>query len=233
MSLLSSDNVYDYIESQYGVRLTYKLIQISIPKYEVNDYLFNVILYHELGHFIDMKYNISSRIAANEYPHLNEYQRSIKESHFAEYFSDIFAAQYISNYASVYLDYFAGDDPESESHPATADRSKVVDDFLNDVDNQIIELIKNATLLSTKVSIGIKYEAFDIEDIISLIPAKIDKTTQLHYVFIARWKLWLDERDRFPVQDSIKLYKIINNLLEKTISNYMVESVWKDANVST
>ena len=230
-SVLSSDGNYNYIENRYGVKLTYKLIQISIPKYEVNDYLFNVVLYHELGHFVDIKYKVSSKISDGNYAHLTDDERSVVKSHYAEFFSDIFAAQYISRYSSVYLDYFAGDNPDSHSHPSTVARSKVVDDFLNGNPNPIIQLIKQTTLLSAKTEIGIKYEPFDTKDIISLAPAEIERQAQLHYVFVAGWELWLNEKDKFPVKNNAKLYKIINNLLEKTISNYMVKSVWDAANL--
>lgn len=230
-SFLSSEQMYNYIEIQYNIKLTHKLIQISIPKYEVNDYLFNVVLYHELGHFVDIKYNISSKIIGKNFSGLSIEERRIKKSHYAEYFSDIFAAQYISRYSSVYLDYFAGDDPDSYSHPSTLSRSRVVDDFLNNIENPIIKLIQETTSLSTGIDVGIKYESFDTKDIIDLIPANIQRTAQLHYVFIAGWELWLNEREMFPVKDNAKLYKIINNLLEKTISNYMVTSVWESANL--
>jgi hypothetical protein len=47
------------IQANFGLHFDYKLIQINIPRFLVKDYLVNVVLYHELGHFVDMYHNIT------------------------------------------------------------------------------------------------------------------------------------------------------------------------------
>lgn len=47
------------IQAKFGLSFDYKLIQINIPRFLVKDYLVNVVLYHELGHFVDMYHNIT------------------------------------------------------------------------------------------------------------------------------------------------------------------------------
>lgn len=126
---------YDNVKSVYGIDFSQRLIQITLPRFLVRDYLANVVLYHELGHFIDLKYNIALSILSNlcniyfntsslkledkqdietYFPYidnlkpywLNKQQLPpILISHIREYFCDIFASQYIGECSNYYLDY--------------------------------------------------------------------------------------------------------------------------------
>ncbi|MCC7302465.1 MAG: hypothetical protein IT233_07480 [Bacteroidia bacterium] len=61
-SLATNEQLFKYIELQYKVQFDSRLIQINLPATLSRDYLANVVLYHELGHFIDTKYQISRAI---------------------------------------------------------------------------------------------------------------------------------------------------------------------------
>jgi len=58
-SLMLMDFIYKEIEILYGIKFEKRLIQINVPNSTARDYLASVVLYHELGHFIDRKFEIS------------------------------------------------------------------------------------------------------------------------------------------------------------------------------
>ncbi|NJN25200.1 MAG: hypothetical protein HC819_04080 [Cyclobacteriaceae bacterium] len=57
--LAINDHLYQLIENTSGIQFNYRLIQINLPRYLARDYFANVVLYHEVGHFIDLIYGIS------------------------------------------------------------------------------------------------------------------------------------------------------------------------------
>lgn len=85
--LMFNDFIYRDIELLYKVKFEEKLIQINVPKSTSKDYLANVVLYHELGHFIEKKFEISRVVYLEILDKLNtgnisagssEYQEIIK-----------------------------------------------------------------------------------------------------------------------------------------------------------
>jgi hypothetical protein len=237
--LAFNDPIYSYLELAYQIKFDLRLIQISIPKYASNNYLLNVVLYHELGHFIDREYKISDRISdtekSNYYnPSDEDYDRRIKirKNHIAEYFADIFAAQYIKDSASNYLNYLAYNDSDSDTHPATSKRISIVRDFISGDTNNNIDL--KTILESTKKVAGRELvkrcEELKRDDFENYIPVDIQNEMQLHGLFILGWNLWLNPKDEMELFD---LYRIINNLIEKSISNFMIVTKWRDVHVST
>ncbi|MGM9512329.1 hypothetical protein ACS5NO_31635 [Larkinella sp. GY13] len=226
--------IYDLILSKYNIVFDYRLIQISIPKLEVNDYLSNVVLYHELGHFVDSKYSIIGRIINDEYMKLSDDDKkarfeefNILYNHLSEYFCDIFAAQYTSETASYYLDYVAGKDIDSSTHPSTVKRIEVVKAFLSDATNNIKDQLNEATDKVLGKTLSVRFSNVSIDDFISLIPCEIKNDAELHYLFILGWDIWLNQRNNFDGFTLVRLYEIINNLIEKSISNYIIQSKWK------
>ena len=230
--LLSDENFYSFIDFRYGIKIRHRLIQISIPKNEANDYLFNVVLYHELGHFIDSKYLISQDIINNEFKHLRPNEQDQLRFHYGEYFSDIFAAQYIENCSSTYLNYIASNSPDSFTHPATVKRIELVNNFLANKSDSTLDKLKKATLEITNRDLQKRFSLIPIDDFINLLPPIIKSDSELHSLFIQGWLIWYHHRDKFGSMDILKIYKIINNLIEKSISNYMVTSLWTEAHVS-
>jgi len=64
--LAFNEPIYLYIKNEYNIEFENRLIQINLPKYLMHDYLANVVLFHELGHFIDNYYKISQSIINNK-----------------------------------------------------------------------------------------------------------------------------------------------------------------------
>ncbi len=226
-----------YVKDTYGKDISNTLVPINLPKYLVHDYLANVTLYHEVGHFVDSHYKISERIVDSDplYSVIakDKVARQRQINHFSEFFADLFAAQYIGDKGSIYLNHIGHALPESWSHPATARRLDVVDAFLTGRSDIIIDKIINATKKLTGRDLKPKrYEVITKNHFEEYLPAEIERESQLHYLFIQGWESWFDNagviRSRFDARDS---YRIINNLIEKSISNFAVLEKWKQ-NVS-
>ena len=221
------------------------LIQISKPKFLANDYLSSIPIYHEMGHFIDRNFQIvitlvkERRLEALKIPNL----------HFTEFFSDLFAAQYIGRSAIAPLDESVT--TISFTHPSNALRVEVVNAFIEGTGTPlcmaIINELKRVTLIRTGLNLEIRYE--NLEDIenpfIQLTPMIISSSKKLHALFNIGWQHWMDPnsviRRKHPkyqkcnvvvnrlIRDSIKLtmqqrelnkMKIIGNYIGNLVDKY-------------
>ena len=61
-SLAYSDALYDEIKTKYNIDFPRRLVQINLPRTLARDYLASVVLYHELGHFVDMKFKFTESL---------------------------------------------------------------------------------------------------------------------------------------------------------------------------
>jgi len=99
------------------------------------------------------------------------------------------------------------------------------------------DVIKDEILLWTQANssfeLTIRYIQLDEGRFDELIPYEVNDTTELVSIFIAGWKNWISEPNNLSEKfgDNVA-YKIINNLIEKSISNYIVTSKWKLSHVS-
>lgn len=225
-------NLNDHIEVRYNIKITNRLIKIVLPKVLSRDYLSIVVLYHELGHFIDTELHISQKIIINKYGSLPIYTQSqIKEyKHFMEFFADLFAAQYINNASNLFLNYIAYDNPDSDTHPSTSKRIEVVNDFLSFKTISEITEINSALLNSGFETMKIRHKEININksDFQNLIPQKIKNNEELHYIFKLGWDFWNTSETNFLKNfNARQKYQVINNLIEKSISNYTIVKKWQ------
>lgn len=260
------DDFYEIIEKNYNITFESRLIQINVPEYLTRDYLANVVLYHELGHFIDRKFRISSscalelldrvrmnKINPTQLPQLidffpvlgvessGNYTFQVLNLHLAEYFCDLFASQYVAGSSNHYLEYITkGSSGWSTTHPSTPKRVEIVDDFMKGNSNFVLDLIEEATVKASKKGLSKRFIPFVNDDFVNLVPVNVGSIGELHYLFIYGWDLWLgkwselENRNKmaFPLAPN-QTYEIINNLIEKSIGNYIVSSNWdKQRNVS-
>ena len=226
-TLALNEPIYDLIKVKCGIEFSHRLVQINLPKYLAHDYLANVVLYHELGHFIDMKFQICARIGLA----LN--LTNVETSHYEEFFSDLFASQYIGKASNYYLDYIAHGNLDCATHPATDKRVQLVLDFLSSTPNSIVDILKFATKSITTKELFHNNDKVPVDDIVSFIPPILENEMQLHSIFETGWDLWRTEVNEFReknISENVK-YQILNNLIEKSISNYMVMEKWS-SNVS-
>jgi len=258
---------YSLLKQIYNIEFNNKLIQINLPRYLSKDYLANVVIYHELGHFIDNYFQISQglkdqicddyilgKIQGNDkldieiyFPFLkinfsNDDKRILLSMHIAEYFSDIFASQYIYKCSGYYLDYVTQKNTQfNASHPSTVNRNEIVKKFLNgDIDSYTLNNLKEATKRISKKELKKRYSDIDKADFLNLVPIEIKNDAELHFLYILGWNLWLNDVDSFKNQNKMsidlpqdKVYDIINNLIEKSIGNYIVKTNWEKLSVSS
>ncbi|WP_456313830.1 hypothetical protein [Pseudomonas shirazensis] len=222
-----------HIERRYKLNITNRLIKIVLPKVLSRDYLSIVVLYHELGHFVDTELHISEKIIINKYGILGSYNESqIKDyNHFMEYFADLFAAQYINNASNLFLSYISFHNPDSHTHPSTKIRVEVVNDFLSGRNRYEIQEINQALIRSGYQDFKIRHTEINIKksDFQNLIPQRINNNSELHYIFKLGWDFWNTAESNFLKKfNSRQKYHVINNLIEKSISNYTIKQKWQE-----
>lgn len=223
--------INNYLLDRYNKELSHRLIRIVLPKALSRDYLSSVVLYHELGHFIDFELNISKKLFLQKHLRpdpLNELEYK-EHNHNMEYFADLFAAQYVGDSSNRYLNHIAHNSPGSITHPSTQNRISVVDLFLekkackylNDF-NHVLEA-NNSPKLEQRY-VRIEEKKIDLE---KLIPQKLETEKELHYLFLLCWDLWDNSDNNFLAGfERRQKYKIVNNLIEKSISNHIIKETW-------
>lgn len=233
---------YEHVEKFYKIPFRRKLISINTPLYRKSDFLFNSVLYHEIGHFIDNYYHITDRMmqqfvsTGKVVPQQSDYFNGIDFSkpgninwkkvycYLREYFADIFAAQYIGKTVYSYLLYVNPKGVGTETHPSSEDRIRIVNDFVdnNSASIELLECIKDATRLSSKKELEKRDEEIDITPFLSLNIAYPTNPKQLHNIFQQIWDLWINQRNDFVKVNEIPLsnaeiYQHINDLTAATI----------------
>lgn len=221
-----------YITTLYSLKITHRLIRISLPKVLSRDYLSCVVLYHELGHFVDLELNLSIKLFLNKFrvyqPRNNHEQMFL--SHKMEYFADLFAAQYINDASSLFLNHISSETPDSISHPATLKRLNVVNNFLNGVNCPELNEFNSVLSATGSKILKIRYSIIDKDksNFLKLVPQVISDESQLHYIFKLGWDFWENSESNFlSTFQPRQKYHIINNLIEKSISNYTITKKWQ------
>ncbi len=257
-------NIENDINIAYDISFSASLIQVTLPKTLVRDYLASIVLFHELGHFIDEYYGISKRIAKEiadalyneedigkhglaDFFHvlpegkktdLSAEKRSNINKQFqfywAEYFCDLFAAQYLGDGYMQYLAFVAVGKPHSEWHPSTQTRQRVYEDFLNEKPNPIVDIFqKYMPQLCNENKFKKRFEPIPLDDFFNFLPAEISTIPQLYGVFALGWEVWLGNWTKYEDVNNLSYplvpenaYSIINNLMEKSIGNYIAKDLW-------
>lgn len=253
--LANNDAIYDFISAAYGIDFNHRLVQITIPKTLSRDYLACVIGYHELGHFVDVKYAITDPIVGQifddgyisslkdlEYyfPFLNSprpeaTKRGLLESHLKEYFADIFAAQYSGECTIELLMYHSRDSGAMmTSHPAADLRKRFVAEFIAGNRNNLQVLFDEALMKLKLPKLTIRYSVPSDEDLLRKLPIEIQSSEELHGVLPMAWNVWNDKRKALATalgydegKGHKRVYTILNNLVEKSIGNYIVTRSWR------
>lgn len=150
------DAKYHNIELRYGIHFEEKIVKICMPIEHCCDYMVNVCLYHEIGHFIDRQRNLTYNVLVNiinnvnrdnsllpfvkkYYPYFS-YPFNLSDSTLVdkvyaqtqEYIADLFAAQYCGDGVIMYLKYLHSHEMDKDflKHPATSLRSDMIVDYL-------------------------------------------------------------------------------------------------------
>ncbi|HEY4193941.1 MAG TPA: hypothetical protein VGM63_00280 [Mucilaginibacter sp.] len=204
----------------FNIEYTQSLIQISKPKFLFNDYLSSVPLYHELGHFIDKNYQITKSLSKE--PGFTGLD--FTETHFSEFFADIFAAQYIGKSSTAPLDELKK--TSSTTHPSNAQRVEVVNTFIDGTGSTwsmkiVKELNRICEIRTAGRKLEIRFEELKNEEnpFISLTPQIIGSSKKLHSLFNLGWQHWLNLDS--PVRKKYTRYSdcsyVINKLIRDSV----------------
>lgn len=214
-----------------------EIIQIALPSIYRHRPLNNVALYHELGHFVDQYYGIINLFILSELKagHLVD---ETEKNHLKEYFADLFAASYTGDAIKCFLSSFAEGHQASPTHPATDERSKVVENFLNGKQVDLVDAF-NAILGAIKLPLLEKrYELPDISKSFGDIkPYAIASKEELHGINMSG-RNYLKEAlkkgaDPWKSTSESKVSQIINDLVEKSIRNRMLKEKWENATTTS
>lgn len=243
-----NDQVVKSIKDVLSIDIPYKLISIGYPTHLEKDFLSNVSLYHELGHFVDLKiFDISNRITSHIVYHANlpsattyfpnidltklcGSPRSFQNpeisklyNYVSEYFADIFAVQYIGRHKIHLSHYLAGDNKFGYSHPSTDARTKAINNFLEPESkhDDFIKLMKSITLQETKRELKIRNASLELDPLLTNAPYSNLKRDQLHTIFHNGWEIWESNLSNFKnYPEYIAEYERLNSLLEQSVLNY-------------
>lgn len=262
------DDLYLDIRTRYNIEFPHRLVQVNLPKAFSRDYLALVVLYHELGHFVDFRHalmhglidHVLDKIRTGQYtadqlaeiqnffPILSGYisipdpkpillsnhqALMISLFHLREYFCDLFAAQYIGEASNHYLTYITTNQPLwSSSHPSTINRVKVVTDYLSGISNIVVDMINEALTRVRATTIQRRFTTVAPDDFYNLVPVEPTTIQEVHGLIGLAWSIWLTGRSTLGSKlnngDSTKVYKVLNNLVEKSIGNYVTVNKWKE-----
>jgi hypothetical protein len=222
--------IKEFIERTYNERISqdHDIIRIVFPKFLSHDYLTAVSLYHEIGHYIDVKFKITANI-------LMEYNLAQTEENmifYREHFADLFAAQYVDLASCSHLCYLTFK-KDKKRYPSTSDRVDLVNTFLTGGDSENLTSIKAVLKKCTGKDLKKRYKRVSERDFNNLVPIEIKSPAELHGVFILAWETWLDPKShlRKAFKNKNDLYRILNNLVEKSISNFFLTRSWNLENV--
>ena len=237
-----SPNFNNLTEAYLGVKLEQQLVQISLPQLYRHRPLYNIPLFHELGHFLDTHHKLTdvtlilhdqnTALPSVDVKSLtNADLNFIQQRHRMEYFADLFAASYVGMSFHSFLKSFAPANGVTLTHPATQDRLDLIEKFLSGVSDPIIQMFNQALKALNLPELKINYTKPNVEDCFNNFrPYFIASDAELHGIFDASWT-YLERVIAKPdgfwenlSEDQIE--KIINNLVEKSIRNYMVVGRW-------
>lgn len=208
-----------------------ELIQIALPKLYRHHPLYNVALYHELGHFLDHTYSvIDYSILINELD-LRTTEGVKKYNHRKEFFADLFAASYTGYGIYKFLSNIAPDAEDSSTHPATQKRLEIIDCFLQNKGNEFVDLFNECLNNLSKPKLEIRYIKPDVSTFFNNVrPCKINDDKELHGLMEAAWEFceFAQSSTDAPWKDigEFKIQKIINDLVERSIRNRLTSVKW-------
>ena len=253
---LALDTIHECIRDLLGIGFPYRLVQICLPKSHERNYLCNVALYHELGHFVESKlqmriYIIYQLLLAKDSEDVRYYFPGIESerdivripnrflNYVMEYFADLFAAQYVGPSLMHYLGYIANEAKNSPTHPSTERRQRLVSAFLHPsgTSSDTLRIIRAVTERVAGLTLANRNRPLPSpDDFYHLLPCEVTEESQLHSLFEVAWAIWLQQGDRFERLNGIptehrltplQRFNILNNLIEKSINNYIVTEDWR------
>ncbi len=230
-------NFKKLVKSYLTIEISHDLIQIALPKLYIHKPLYSIPLYHELGHFIDNHKRITS-YSRLLHPLPGKYHEQVEVAHRQEFFADIFSASYTGLASVIFLNEFAANAVETHSHPSTKQRVEVMTSFLEGKSNGITDIFYNTL---TKLGLPPLMRRYEVPKLVecfnNIRPYCIKNKKELHGILEAGWN-YLLTRDSEPdsgfneISDEFEPAKIINDLIEKSIRNMILQEKWDNGSTN-
>ncbi|MEQ1515513.1 MAG: hypothetical protein ABL931_03385 [Usitatibacteraceae bacterium] len=237
---------YKLVDWYLGVSFESELVQIALPEIYRHRPLYNVALYHELGHFLDDHHLISGRTlimhppATLALPDVDPAMYDEKQlgnlhlNHRMEFFADLFAASFAGRAYAEFLQGFAGDHPMSHTHPSTASRLQNIREFLNGKTNAVIDMFQVALDSQGLPNLAIRFSAPALADAFDNVrPFQISSDAEIHGILESGYEYLIAalarERSPWSEMDDAAIEVIVNDLVEKSIRNRMIADNWTSA----
>lgn len=235
------------VKNQYGADLNYQLVDIMMPTHLMDDFMYNSILFHEIGHFI-IRYHeymdkIEDKLKSDVFSDKTKTDEMIKDSfpylvktgfdegrdkakllsHVEEYAADIFGAQYVGIYILPHLEIHCDRrrTKEDAEHPCYERREKMVKDFLDSkTDNILLNVIKDVFNEQKHGSLTIRYEDLDKTyfEKGQLYPISTNK--QLISLFKLSWELYVDNNNS-KKEKPIDYFTRLTKWAKDSVNNYI------------
>lgn len=225
-----SDHFYPLVSSELGIDFSQRLVQVSLPSLYKHLPIHNSVLYHELGHFVDSHFGFSAMMALKNTPSGARIPQNVL-NHLQEHFADLFAACYVGEAICGMLDGLAPGAGASHSHPGTDERNRIVREFLAGNQNDVVDLCNaalaslRAPLLQVRSSTPDVVAAFE-----NMRPHTIEKREEIHGILPAALSYLAGEitmpAGQWAHLDEGAITRIVNDLVEKSIRNWMVREKW-------
>lgn len=238
---------YQLTEAYFGIKFEQELVQIALPQIYRHKPLYNVALYHELGHFVDLHRGVTDHTllthdaqTSHILPGISARPTGMSESdyellqikHRREFFADLFAASYVGTSIKIFLEAFAADNAISFSHPATYDRLQVLQAFMSGTPNVIVDLFRSTLDTLGLAKLEKHYAPPDIGPFFDNIrPYELKSVEEVHGIFESAYHFLDDaeKRNRAPwdSMEEEQIERIVNDLVEKSTRNWMIKERWK------
>lgn len=240
-------------EAKTNVGFSKEPVFIRVPHLYQDDMLFNIALFHELGHIVDMQLNLSydvkenvlraasgdlnKRIVREYFPILTAI-RSIDEevitSYIKEYIADLFAAQYVGSYIVEYLDYLGERTrvSDSKTHPHLDERKEMVDDFINcmnsrahNTSNFLLQYILDSFYDASKGNLCVRWKTIQGDELLNNHPITLTCQDDLFSLFKHAWDVICEGVNNIERVRNIPLNTMSHFDFYNSINKRMLESI--------
>lgn len=222
-----------------GLGVTDEIVQIRLPEIYRQKPLYSIALYHELGHFIDTTYKLTETVLALN-PELSlpgisgppaEAHTQMRFNHLREYFADLFAACYCGRAIKQFLEGIAPDAEASTSHPESYHRYQAIEALVSNQTHGVIAGFNQALTARRLPTLKVRYQSIDvIAPFKAIRPATIKSIEEVHGILGSAWE-FLDSaadqaQDPWSRMAPGDVERVVNDLVEKSIRNWMIREKW-------
>lgn len=247
---LNTEDLWEYVNTSLDKYDTQgynpRVVRIGSPEALKNRPIYCIPLFHELGHFIDLSFGITELSLLLKPPAPVPVQISpqqwqfINTRHRMEHFADLFSACYCGTASSKSLIAIAPNNTDSLTHPSTAKRVRIIDDFLNNRSNDMIDLLQGALAAKTRQQLSTRFSLPAVRDAFDDVRTVDLKTEEeLFGLFSSAWDYAEEQvtHRRSPWIDTgtslLEIEKTINDLVEKSLRNFEIRAKWAEIDRQT